>query len=78
MNCSLWLTSINLMAESTGRRLLALTAQQQELEAVFNAMREGVMVLDARGRIRNVNRALSELLGTRTTESWDAALSKSS
>jgi two-component system, OmpR family, phosphate regulon sensor histidine kinase PhoR len=56
--------AVNRMAENTGRRFLALRTQQQELEAVFNAMREGVMVLGASGRIQSVNRALSELLGT--------------
>ncbi len=54
------------MAENTGRRFLTLTAQRQELEAVFNAMRDGVMVLDARGRTRTVNRALLELLDPHT------------
>jgi len=55
--------AVNRMAESTGRQFLALRTQQQELEAVFNAMREGVMVLDSSCRIQSVNRALSELLG---------------
>ena len=55
--------AINRMAESTGRQFLALRTQQQELEAIFNAMKEGVLVLDANGRIQSVNRALSELLG---------------
>jgi two-component system, OmpR family, phosphate regulon sensor histidine kinase PhoR len=58
--------AVNQTAESTGRHLQALRAQRQELVAVFNAMREGVMVLDARGRIQSVNLALSKLLGTRT------------
>jgi two-component system, OmpR family, phosphate regulon sensor histidine kinase PhoR len=58
--------AVNQTAEFTGRRFGALRAQQQELTAVFNAMREGVMVLDETGRIRSVNQALSELLGTRT------------
>jgi two-component system phosphate regulon sensor histidine kinase PhoR len=58
--------TINRMAESTGRRFLTLTAQRQELEAVFNAMRDGVMVLDARGRIQTVNRALREMLDPHT------------
>jgi two-component system, OmpR family, phosphate regulon sensor histidine kinase PhoR len=58
--------SVNRLAESTGRQFLALTAQKQELEGVFNAMRDGVMVLDSRGKIRSVNRALSEWLGPHT------------
>jgi two-component system, OmpR family, phosphate regulon sensor histidine kinase PhoR len=55
--------SINRLAESTGRQFLALTAQEQELQGVFNAMRDGVMVLDSRGKIRSVNRTLLEWLG---------------
>ena len=58
--------AVNQTAESTRRHLQVLRAQRQELTAVFNAMREGVMVLDAGGRIQSVNLALSELLGTRT------------
>jgi two-component system, OmpR family, phosphate regulon sensor histidine kinase PhoR len=58
--------AINRMAENAGRQFLDLKAQKQELEAVFNAMREGVMVLDARGRIQTVNRALVELVGSET------------
>lgn len=54
--------ALNSMAESTGRRFLALTAAKHQLEAVFNAMGEGVMVLDARGRILSINRALAALL----------------
>ncbi len=67
--------TINRMAENTGRRFLALTAQRQELDAVFNAMRDGVMVLDSKGRIQGVNRALSELLGAQE-RSWGVALLK--
>jgi two-component system, OmpR family, phosphate regulon sensor histidine kinase PhoR len=58
--------AVNQASESNGRRLQALRTQQQELAAVFNAMREGVMVLDAKGRIQVVNQALSELFGART------------
>lgn len=58
--------TVNQTAEDTGRQIQTSRAQQHELSAVFNAMREGVMVLDARGRIRGVNQALSELLGTRS------------
>jgi two-component system, OmpR family, phosphate regulon sensor histidine kinase PhoR len=58
--------SVNRLAESTGRQFLALTAQKQELEGVFNAMSEGVMVLDSRGKIQSVNRALLEWLGPHT------------
>jgi two-component system, OmpR family, phosphate regulon sensor histidine kinase PhoR len=55
--------SINRLAETTGRQFLEVTAQKQELEGVFDAMRDGVMVLDSRGKIQSVNRALSEWVG---------------
>jgi two-component system, OmpR family, phosphate regulon sensor histidine kinase PhoR len=58
--------AVNQTAESAGRHFQALRAQRQELAAIFNAMREGVMVLDATGRIQSVNQALSELLGTQS------------
>ena len=58
--------AVNRMAESTGRRFLALTAEKHQLEAVFNAMGEGVMVLDAKGRILSINRALAALLDPQT------------
>lgn len=47
--------AINRMAESIQNQITNVTEQKQELEAVFNAMQEGVMVLDARGRIKNIN-----------------------
>lgn len=59
----------------TARRALArekqrhsqLTAQTQaQQEALFNSMSEGVLVLDAAGKIQLVNRSLRELLGLRT------------
>jgi two-component system phosphate regulon sensor histidine kinase PhoR len=58
--------AVNQTAESAGRHFQALRAQRQELAAIFNAMCEGVMVLDAGGRIQSVNQALSELLTART------------
>ena len=54
--------AFNRMAERTGQHLLALTAEIRQLETVFNAMGEGVMVLDQQGRVRSINRALAELL----------------
>ena len=69
--------AVNQTAESTGRRFGALRAQQQELAAVFNAMREGVMVLDETGRIRSVNQALSNCSAP-GRKSRDAARLKSS
>lgn len=58
--------AFNRMAERTGQHVLALTAEIRRLETVFNAMGEGVMVLDQRGRVRSINRALAELLDPHT------------
>lgn len=58
----------------TARRALArqkqrqsrLTAQiQAQQEALFNSMSEGVLILDAAGKIQLVNRSLRQLLGLR-------------
>ena len=54
------------MAERTGQHFLALTAEVRRLEAVFNAMGEGVMVLDSKGRVLSINRALAGLLDPHT------------
>ena len=44
--------AINKMAESIEDHIRTITEQKQQLEAVFNAMQEGVMVLVRRGRSR--------------------------
>ncbi|MFZ2448424.1 MAG: ATP-binding protein [Syntrophobacteraceae bacterium] len=53
--------AINRMADSIENQIETVTEQKRELEAVFDAMREGVMVLDARGKIKSVNRTFAEL-----------------
>lgn len=53
--------SINKMARSIDDHVRTITEQKQQLEAIFDAMQEGVMVLDSRGRIRNINRSLAKL-----------------
>lgn len=54
--------AINNMAESIEQHIQTITEQKQQLEAVFNAMQEGVMVLDSRGKIQSVNRSFSTFL----------------
>ncbi|MGV8075373.1 MAG: ATP-binding protein [Syntrophobacteraceae bacterium] len=54
--------SINKMAENIEKDFQTITDQKQQLEAVFNAMQEGVMVLDSGGRIRSFNQTFSMLL----------------
>lgn len=53
--------AINGMAHNIERHLAVLEEQKGRLEAVFNGMREGVMVLDAEGRITTINRALTTM-----------------
>ncbi len=53
--------SINSMAHSIETQIRTITDQKTQLEAVLDSMREGVMVLDKRGRIRTVNKALMEI-----------------
>jgi two-component system phosphate regulon sensor histidine kinase PhoR len=58
--------SFNRMTERIGNRLQTLTAELRWLETVFNAMGEGVMVLDPKGRVRSINRSLAELIDPHT------------
>ena len=52
---------INQMADKIQKNIETITAQKQELEAVFEGMREGVMLLDKNGRIKSTNRALTQI-----------------
>lgn len=54
--------SINTTAELIDQQIQTITEQKQQLEAVFNGMKEGVMVLDSQGKLRDVNRALAEII----------------
>jgi len=54
--------SINTMAELINKQIQTITEQKQQLEAIFNGMKEGVMLLDSHGKIRNVNRAMTEII----------------
>lgn len=54
--------TFNRMAENIDLQIQTIHEQQQQLEAVFNGMQEGVMLLDSRGKIRSINRALTRLI----------------
>lgn len=54
--------AINKMAEHIDSHIQTITEQKQQLEAVFNGMHEGVMVLDASGKIHGINRAMSDII----------------
>ncbi len=51
--------AVNRMAASIEEAIQTVADQKSQLEAVLETMAEGVMVLDSKGRIRRVNRALS-------------------
>ena len=55
--------SLNSMAEQLDQRLRELTAEKAELSATLANMTEGVLVVDAAGKIRLANQALQQQLG---------------
>ncbi|HLB73331.1 MAG TPA: ATP-binding protein [Sedimentisphaerales bacterium] len=54
--------ALNEMAGQLHERFLTITKQRNELEAVLTSMIEGVVAVDADGRILSVNHAAAELL----------------
>lgn len=53
--------SINKMAENIQAQIATITTQKEQLIAILDNMKEGVMLLDRQARIRAVNRALAEI-----------------
>jgi len=53
--------TVNHMARSIEAQIATITEQKIQLQAILDSMREGVMVLDAAGRIRVVNPALARM-----------------
>lgn len=53
--------AFNTMAQHIEAHVETITHQKSQLEAVLDGMREGVMVLDAKGHIRQVNSALASI-----------------
>lgn len=53
--------SVNAMAGSIERNVRIIKDQKGQLQAVFEGMREGVMTVDADGRIESYNAALDEM-----------------
>ncbi len=53
--------SVNAMAEKIERTVQTIEDQKGQLQAIFEAMHEGVMTLDSKGRIESFNAALAEM-----------------
>ncbi len=56
--------AVNTMADNICSRNAELEARRAQLEALFNALHQGVVVLDAQGRIESLNRAAEPLFGS--------------
>lgn len=59
--------SVNAMAHSIERNIRIIKDQKGQLQAVFEGMREGVMTLDANGRIASYNSALDTMFNLADT-----------
>ncbi len=55
--------NLNIIAEQLKARLEALTADQGILEAVFNSLQDGIMVVDAKGDITLASPSIGKILG---------------
>lgn len=62
------------MAAQLDDRINALARQSNEREVVLSSMTEGVLAVDARERLLNVNRAAAQLLGIQPDESRGRSL----
>ncbi len=54
--------TINEMAQHLADHVKEVSQEQQQFQAIFDGMQEGVMVLNANGRIKSVNRAMSQVI----------------
>lgn len=59
--------SVNAMAHSIERNIRIIKDQKGQLQAIFEGMREGVMTIDADGRIASYNSALDEMFNLAET-----------
>ncbi|MEE9368713.1 MAG: ATP-binding protein [Pontiella sp.] len=60
--------SLNSMAEQLNKTLSILSQQRNEQQAVLSSMDEGVLAIDKRERIINMNRVAGEILGVNHKE----------
>lgn len=54
-------SAINDMADKISYQMEIISEQKQELEAILENMREGVMLLDRQGRIKSINKTLENM-----------------
>jgi len=55
--------ALNEMARQLYDRILTITKQRNELEAILASMMEGVIAVDAQGHIMSINKTAADLLG---------------
>jgi two-component system, OmpR family, phosphate regulon sensor histidine kinase PhoR len=65
---------LNRLAEELGERIVRLERQRNEQEAIFSSMTEGVVALDEKERIINLNAAAAELLGINPEKTLNRSL----
>jgi two-component system phosphate regulon sensor histidine kinase PhoR len=53
--------ALNHMAERIEGQFQSISDQKQQLEGILNGMQEGVMLLDSRGKVHAINRALRNM-----------------
>lgn len=65
---------LNQMARQLDDRLRLITLQQEEQKAVFSSLLEGVLALDAGGRILEINRFAADLFGVAPEQALNRSL----
>ncbi len=63
--------ALNEMATQLGDRIVTITRHRNELETVLSSMIEGVLAVDAGGRIVSINRAAAQLLNIDSAKAQD-------
>jgi len=66
--------SLNEMARQLYDRILTITKQRNELEAILSSMTEGVIAVDAQGHIVSINKAAAHLLKIEATKVQDRSV----
>jgi len=60
--------ALNEMAQQLHDRILTITRQRNELEAILSSMMEGVIAVDARGHIVSINKTAVDLLSIESSK----------